>query len=62
MSQPGNEGIPHMSGMREATEGMHEMYLTLQQSGFSKDEALTLISGMLGSVIEQAISQKKSGA
>lgn len=61
MGQPENDGVPQMSSMREATEGMHEMYLTLQQSGFTQDEALKLISGMLSSVIEQAVA-KNSGA
>lgn len=61
MSQPQDSNIPQLGGMKAATEAMHELYITLQASGFDKDEALKLISGMLSSVIEKSVNEKNSG-
>ena len=57
----GEDGLG-MTDMDAATIAMHEMYLTLQRSGFSKEESLTLISSMLSSMIEKAINMKITGA
>jgi 20S proteasome alpha/beta subunit len=59
---PSDAGLPQLSNMRMATSAMHELYVTLKESGFTSDEALKLISSMLSSVIEQAVSEKKPGA
>lgn len=39
------------SPLREAGVAMHEMFLTLQQSGFSRAEALQLIQGVLVGIV-----------
>lgn len=60
MSGPG-ENIPEIGKMLEATGMMHELYITLQQSGFTADEALRLLSGMLVGIVEAATTSKTSG-
>ena len=45
------EGFGQSSPLREATVQLHEMYVELRSAGFSKKEALHLVSKILSSAV-----------
>lgn len=45
----------------EATASMHEMFVTLQNAGFSHDDALKLVQGILSDGIVAMMNATASG-
>ena len=52
---------PLMTNMQEAGAMMHEMFMTLQQSGFTHAEAFQLVSNMLNQMMAEGLRQATSG-
>jgi len=46
-----NSGGMSMTSMEEASTMMHEMYTTLQRSGFTSGEALSIVTNMITQVM-----------
>jgi len=62
MSQDqGDADIPLMTNMQEAGAMMHELFLTLQQSGFTHEEAFHLVSNLLNTMMAEGFRQASSG-
>lgn len=53
-------GMPSvMTGMQEAAAMTHEIFITLQQVGFTHDEAFQLVSNLLNIMMVEGFRQNR---
>lgn len=53
------KGIPGFGENAEAARSTHELFMAYVDAGFSRQEALAIIIGMLGSMASAAATQGK---